>query len=277
MNEVFRFFDQINSPGKLLAYLRSLQVSEVSNTGVSGRRELNESVSAILRMVLRKQPSSYAFHPQLRPTLLKFILEEWRDPETGFWGAWFRTKNGELHKTDDLSMTFHIISYLNGDVPDLDKVMSTTLAMKKNAYPYGWLTDGTVYENHHNYDVVKLLRLAWSHSTETQKGEARGEIEKMLKWCLSESVGSDGSFVRSKSDESIEDSFYFGVSFLNEVGYFDPARRFWTGQEFEGAEKLLQTISQSACTKLAQGKSGPTLRNTLKKLNTVCKPYPTAR
>ena len=36
--------------------------------------------------------------------------------------------------------------------------------------------------------------------------------------------------------------FYFGVSFLNEVGYFSKAHRFWTDDEFPNARDVRNRI-----------------------------------
>ena len=38
----------------------------------------------------------------------------------------------------DLSLTFHIVSYLDGAVPDWPKLLDTTLAIKDRRYPNGW-------------------------------------------------------------------------------------------------------------------------------------------
>jgi hypothetical protein len=36
--------------------------------------------------------------------------------------------------------------------------------------------------------------------------------------------------------------FYFGVAFLDVVGYWDPRKRFWTKQEFPGARSTCERI-----------------------------------
>jgi hypothetical protein len=59
--------------------------------------------------------------------------------------------------------------------------------------------------------------------TRAQKEKVRNEIEIMLAWCLKESVQGD-TFDGAPSDES----YYFGVRFLDRVGYFDDTKRFWT-------------------------------------------------
>ena len=46
----------------------------------------------------------------------------------------------------------------------------------------------------------------------------------MLAWCITESLTADGTFDCDASDES----YYFGVRFLDRVGFFDESKRFWT-------------------------------------------------
>ena len=91
--------------------------------------------------------------------------------------------------------------------------------------------------NHHNYDVVTLLRLGWEHADDQQRTLARQEIEKMLAWCLAESIEPDGTF-KLNDESTLGGAFYFGTAFLNEIGYFNKANRFWTDEEFPEADAL---------------------------------------
>ena len=176
------FLDRINSPQALGDYLLSLQVSDIAATGIDHRRELNEATADLMRLILRSWPPGYAWHPELKASLRDLLLNRMRDPETGYWGAWFKTKDGMV-KTTDLSLTFHIVSYLGGDVPDWPKLLATTLAIKDRRYPRGWRS-ANGYENHHNMDVVELMRLGWSQASAAQRAEIVPEIAKMLDWCL---------------------------------------------------------------------------------------------
>src|SRR4029453_8763606 len=117
-----------------------------------------------------------------------------------------------------------------GEVKRWPEIIRTTLAIRGQEYPYGWLEDGKM-TNHHNYDVVTLLRLGWEHADEQQKAEGRQKIRKMLEWCLAESIEPDGTF-KLNDESTIGGAFYFGTAFLDQIGYFDKSKRFWSEDEF---------------------------------------------
>jgi len=232
--------DRVNSPQKLAQYVNSISVSDVAHTGVDHRREMNEALSTLIRLIVRGQPHAYRWHPELKATLLD-LLKQLRNPDTGWWGERYQ-REGRIDVVDDMSMTFHIVSYLAGDVPDLDKVGNTLLELKDLEYPVGWLENGS-YLTHHNMDVVVLFQYAWPHMNEAQRRAASIEIGKMLEWCLTNSVLPDGSFrAGTGGEDSLEEDEYFGVAFLARAGYFDGSRRFWTDQSFPEAENLRRRL-----------------------------------
>jgi hypothetical protein len=233
-----KFLDSINSPEKLNSYLEEILISDLRTQRVDHRKELNYVVPGLVKLT-RKQSIHYKFHPELRQTLLKFIAK-WQNPETGWWGAWYR-ENGKIIKTDDLSITFHLASYLNGEVPLKDKIARTLLERKPLPYPYGLMEYGK-YTTHHNYDGVRLLRYAWPELSPKEQKDAAEEIHKMLGFALKEVIQEDGSIVISPADDSLGDAYYFTVSFLDEVGYFAKSKRFWTEEEFPQAEALRKKI-----------------------------------
>ena len=57
-------------------------------------------------------------------------------------------------------------------------------------FPAGILFDGH-YENHLNWDAVKIFRSAWPNLDDATRERARGEISRMLKWCLTKSYQPD--------------------------------------------------------------------------------------
>lgn len=240
-----RFLERINSPERLTAYFDSILVSDVPLTGRDHRKELNHSVSALVRLIPGVVESGFEFHPKLEQALSTYLDERWQDPETGYWGAWYR-KNGRVIKTADLSITFHIVSYRGGQVRRWPQIINTTLAIRDREYPYGWLEEGKK-SNHHHYDVVTLLRYGWSYMIDEQQSDSRACIDEMLAWCLSETIRADGVFTGADGDGTPE-AFYFGVAFLDEIGYFDASRRFWTDRDFPEAESLRQRLLRAAAT-----------------------------
>jgi hypothetical protein len=235
-----RFLDRVNSPEKLSNYLSSVWLSDVPKTGVDRRREFNESLSNLMRLILKDRPVGYAWNPNLKAALQDLVLNRFRNPKTGWWGGAF-VRNGHVEFVDSLSETYHVIMYLKGNVPDLPKMVNTLLAVKDLNYPVGWLKRGG-YSNHHNMDVVTLLRFGWPYLDDAQKKAVSVEIGKMVKWCATESLQPDGSF--GQQQDSIEENTYFGVEFLDRIGYFDKSRRFWTSEEFpEAAAARLKIIA----------------------------------
>jgi hypothetical protein len=186
------FLDRINSPEKLTAHLNRLLNSDLDADGVDHGREFNETVADLLRLVIHGEPENYPFHPQLKAAFIDFLMNQARNPETGYWGEWYKTGD-RITKANQLSITFHIISYLKGEITDWPKVIDTTLAIKDKRYPNGWLSHRG-YANHHNMDVVVLFRYGWKHATPHQQEAIRVELHKMLDWCLKESLQPDGSF-----------------------------------------------------------------------------------
>ncbi len=133
------------------------------------------------------------------------------------------------------------IPYLNGKVPDMDKVVATTLAIKDKDFPSRWLLNDKHWD-HLDMDVAELFRLGWPHVSDAQKKAIAVELHKLLHWCLTESLQPDGSFKFVEGDNSKEEGIYYGASFLAPVGFFDKSKRFWTEQDFPEAESVRQRI-----------------------------------
>ena len=54
----------------------------------------------------------------------------------------------------------------------------------------------------------------------------------MADWCLATAIAPDGTVVARAAGESLPNSYYFPLAFLDVIGYFDPKGRFWTDREF---------------------------------------------
>jgi hypothetical protein len=236
----FRFLNRVNSPEKLTNYIMPLATSDIARTGIDHAYEMNESLSDLMRLILRDQPKDYPWDPKLKQTMLDLLLHHLRNPDTGWWGERY-VRDGRAKFVDDLSMTFHTVSYLDGKVPEPGRIVDTALALKSVDTPAGWLWKNG-YWNHNNMDVAVLFQYGWPQATETQRAAMKTELEKMMRWCLAESLQPDGSFRPILPDGSIEEANYFGAVFLVRSGYFDRARRFWTNAEFPGADAVRKRI-----------------------------------
>lgn len=223
-----KFLEEVNTPEKLIAKVRNAQTSHVSKDGMNRRKELNLLVTAIgqllflpeLRVVL---PEGFP-RQELSDALIKFMDDEWQDPKTGFWGAWYQEGDRTV-KTEDLSITFHIVSYRKGDVKRHDELLHTLFEIRERKYPYGWQDRGT-QNTHHNYDVARLILLFWDELDDIQRARSQAELTIMASRIGRVSLRDDGYFDPTPFS-SVGEAQYFGVSFLSEIGYFDPKKNTW--------------------------------------------------
>ncbi len=260
------FLDTVNTPEKLQHYLTSVSVSDVSKTGIDNEREYNEMLATLIQMIIRGRPQNYIVDSTLRQSLKNIVLKQLRNNYTGWWGESY-IRNGHVEFVDDLSITFHVISYLKGKVPDMNKVITTVLAVKKLPYPTGWLWNNQ-YWNHNNMDIVTLFQLGWQQANEQQRNDMRREIDSMLNWCLANSLNKDGSFKIITADGSVEDAEYYGVSFLSRIGYFDATKRFWTTKDFpEAAGVRNKIINFIKLHQNSGGTGGDSYKSALEDLN----------
>jgi hypothetical protein len=236
-----RFLDRINSPDLLDTHLDEVLHNDITRTGVFNREELDETFSALARLLFaHKQELAYSFHPQLQDALRQFVLK-WQNPATGCWGQWLVDRHGRIWKMDDVGLTFHVVSDLHGDVPHLDRIAGRILDLDNVNFPAGIRFDGH-YENHLNWDVVKILKAAWPSLDEATRARGTSEIDRMLDWCLKNSLQPDGSFKVSELDDTLGDAYYYGVSFLTDAGYFDKSKRFWSDKDFPDAPAIRNEI-----------------------------------
>jgi hypothetical protein len=227
---------QFDTAKKLLTRLQDLLVSDIASTGVDNRGEFASLVSSF---------AQGAFKPQLRDILVgsidllsssqldsmgdafRFFLRGAQDPTTGYWGAWYIV-NGKIHKTPDLSMTFHIITYTKGEVEHWSQIIQTTWAIESDPYPYGWRHNGR-FNNHNLYDVAKIYKFGWPFLSDKERERVAQQIEFMLDWSLKNTLRPDNTFIYDPTfSDSLADEYYFGVSFLDAVGYWRQSERFWT-------------------------------------------------
>ena len=262
-----------------MTYLEGLLISDIAETGRDNRAELG-GMTTLMSMVYFKDylqeflsedvkgiPRNQGIYPLISmQTAYEDFLLDWQDKETGYWGAWYRSE-GKLFKSADLSMTYHTISYRRGDVDHWQNIIDTTLAIKGEPYPYGWMHGGRL-NNHNNYDVARILRYGWPYMTGEQKARAEDELHQMLAWSLNESLRRDGSFRTDPTFfSSVAADYYFGVSFLDEIGFFDRSRRYWTEKEFPNAAHLCCLIKNKL---QRSGFDEPHAQGAMEKLRKSC-------
>jgi len=263
------FLDRINSPEKLNAELNAVLYDRFTETGVLNREQLDETFSAIARLLFKMKPIAYQFDPQL-PEALRAFVAYWQNPVTGCWGQWMVDREGRVWKMDDMAMTFHVVSDLNAQVDHLDLIAKRLLQLDRADFPAGIRFDGH-YENHLNWDAVKIFRLAWPQLDEPTRQQARTEIARMLNWCLTESYQPDGSFKVSDLDDTAGDAYSYGVYFLREAGYFRREDRFWTDQDFPEATA---TRDQIVAKLKSTGLGDPNMRSAYEILEQMRPPVP---
>ncbi len=65
----------------------------------------------------------------------------------------------------------------------------------------------------------------------------------MLHWILTSSLQENGSFKTVPTFfSSLGADFYFGVSFLQTIGFWDASKRFWTKESFPEADAICKRI-----------------------------------
>jgi len=234
-----RLYPEINSVGDLRRAMEGLIISDISTSGENLRATLNSVITSLGRLNLRRHWQPY-IGSRIRAHVYKSLpggvaemearvrqfIDEWQNPETGFWGAWYRDGH-QIYRTSDLSITFHIVSYLNGNVERKLAIGEHLLASKYEEYPYGWFKDGRM-SNHNNYDIVKILRLIWKDLPDALQDKFEIEIKNMTIWALRSSLQRDGSVAfYDKMFESGSAEYYYLVSFLEEIGYWKADQQFW--------------------------------------------------
>lgn len=261
------FLDRVNGPEALETYLRGLSVSDVAAEGIDHRRELNYAVSDLMRLILHGQPVGYPWAPGLEGTVRHVLLDALRDPSTAAWGPRYR-HDGAVTFVPDVSLTFHVVKYLGGDVPDWPRLVDTLLAMRDLQYPQGW-RHGDGYLAHDLYDVATLFHLGWDRADGEQRSRMAAAQGDMLAWCLAETVRPDGTVRVDAGDDSTETATYFAVGLLGELGVFDPAKRFWTRQDIPDGPALGARMAAHIRDALGRGQgadAGVYYRNALARL-----------
>lgn len=230
-----RFLDRVNDPARLREYLDGLLVSRLAEDAIDRRKELNFATANLVRLILRRRPAGYPWHPALE-TVVRCFVAAWQDRTTGFFGADYEI-DGRRWRTADLSLTFHMARYLEGRIGYWPQLIDTLLGIRDDRYPNGWLDEDGI-TSHNNYDVAVLFGLGWGQMRPDQRRKAQQELGRLLAWCLDTAIAADGRVIARAAGESLPESYYFTIAFLDTVGFFDPAKRFWTDRTFPQAPAL---------------------------------------
>ncbi len=259
-----KIWEPVDTPEEIEALMRDLLISDLAG-GHNKRKELNLAVTALGQLLwLDYTAAVFPEHldrESLAQALTKFVDEEWQDPDTGYWGAWYRDGD-DIHKTNDLSMAFHIISYRDGKVEHLRELANTTFAIRNVKYPFGWDTGGTG-NNHHSYDIARIINLTWEELDDTAKAYANATLFLMKARSLAISINDDGAFDPSPFT-TVAEAYYFGVSFFDEIGLFGNETARESRIVFTNTEPLLEQIKQNLA---ALDASDPWVAATKRKLD----------
>ena len=234
-----RILDRVNDPARLDAYLRGLLISDLTRDGLDHRKELNIASADLVRLVLRHRPLGYAWRPGLDAVVRRFVADA-QSPTTGFFGEHY----GPV-ETDDLSMTFHMARYMDGAIGHWPELIAHLIAIKSRQYPHGWLDAGGM-TSHNNYDVATLFRLGWPRIDAEQRAAVATEIAGLVDWTLGTALTPDGGLQSRAEGESWPDALYFMAAFLDEVGFFDPAKRYWTDRPLPDPSRIRAGLIEQA-------------------------------
>ncbi|MEQ8390621.1 MAG: hypothetical protein RIB30_06480 [Thalassospira sp.] len=248
----FLFMAPIATPEKMIAWLESQKTSSIFSDGLDRRDALGAVTATLSQMCFKSEIRDY-FQDHVKGFDLtedyinayKKWLDDWQDPQSGYWGGWFDTQDQGVLKSSDLSLTFHNISYQHGKVDLWTAIFDTTLAIRDEAYPFGWKHNDD-FNNHNNYDVTKIFDLGWSSVDTDTQNEAASDIGLVLNWCLTKSMTPDGGFIDDPTFyNSVGAAYYYGVSFLDQAGYFGTDVPFWTDKPFADGPALCCKIQKN--------------------------------
>ncbi len=88
--------------------------------------------------------------------------------------------------------------------------------------------------------MAKIYKFGWPHMSEAERLKIAQQIDSMIDWSLANTLGSDDTFAHDPTfSDSLADEYYFGISFFDVVGHWQPNKRFWTDAPLdEGAAAM---------------------------------------
>jgi hypothetical protein len=225
------FLEPINDPVRMVTYLQDRTWSDVVRCGQDNRKELNQAIAVIARLVMRGGQAGYLCGPGFIPVFEQFV-RDWQDPETGFFRMTYLVADDQEIKTNDLSLTFHMVRYVPHLVRWWPQLIKTLLDIKNFRYPQGWL-EASGMTDHNNYDVAELFYRGWPYMAPDQRKLAGEAVAEMLDWSLENSIDPTGVIAHPDNGDPIADSYYFAAAFLDTIGFFDRSKKFWTDKTLQ--------------------------------------------
>jgi hypothetical protein len=226
------FMSRVGEPVGLAELIMSRQISNIAATGVYTREEIaslyESSAQLVYKGYLRSLMARNGADFVNGAYIVSFtrLLDDLQDPATGFWGPVLNIDAAFL-RLADLSMTYHVVAYRHGCVRDWPRIIDTLFAIQDLEYPFGWLSRGR-QTAHNNYDVVRILRDGWPSMSDAQREKARDRLTAMVRWAETQAK-PDGTIEFDPGYyETIGSAYYFTVSFLAEIGYFERTAPFWS-------------------------------------------------
>jgi hypothetical protein len=266
-------------PAKMTSFLAAHVISDVAKTGHDFRSKLGglasimaaadkrDEVVEMVRTTVRGPDLTKEKAREIRAQFNQ-LVDWWQDPETGYWGVWYRDGD-KIFKTTDLSITYHLVHARRGEVSHWPELIETTFAIRDQAYPFGWLSDGH-WTNHNNYDLARLFDYGWPHMSNAQRQEAAQTLQEMIDWSFEHTVmpGYRGFRADPKLASSLQAEFYFGASFLVASGFFDEVP--WYGPIERPAAPREVCLGMTSYGKTLDG---PLVNGAMSKLADACEPH----
>src|SRR4029078_8745211 len=117
--------------------LRELQRSDIKRTKRNNRDELGAMQTAMSQLIFKQQLTDlFHFHRVLQFEIGAALKQQYdtyiqdgQNAGTGYWGPTYVFDGSEV-PVQDLSFTFHIAHYRDGDIPNLPLAIDTTPKIK---------------------------------------------------------------------------------------------------------------------------------------------------
>jgi hypothetical protein len=241
------FMSRLDKWSYMKPYLDGLKVSDIRRTGRNNRDEFGAVMTALSQFMYNEKLGSvldsypeldFKITPDLKASYTQY-LRDLQSKDTGLWGPSYRFPDKpDVVQIQDLSFSFHNVHYwLEAKIPiqRTDLIVDSILAVEDKIFPYGWSTGLTgrlqQYSNHNNYDVLILLTSGWEATM--RKNEVARKLQMLLDWCLTESLQSD--YFATPDGKLTSDSYYYGVRFLEDIGFWGKGPPFWPMKPVAGA------------------------------------------